>query len=95
MPVSGSQSRGSLSCAYGIEGINSISANLLLNGVAFYMTQRFGWSATENLLLAMGQGAFTVEINPDQTPATSAVDAALGLPVEVVLRRIEEEVGRG
>ena len=58
MSTSSGQSRLSLGCAYGIEGINSISSNLLLNGVAFYMAQRFGWSATENLLLAMGMGAF-------------------------------------
>ncbi|MFZ4696023.1 MAG: SIR2 family NAD-dependent protein deacylase [Verrucomicrobiia bacterium] len=48
--------------------------------------------AASLISMAMGQGAFTVEINPDQTPATSAVDAALGLPVEVALRKIEEEI---
>lgn len=44
--------------------------------------------------MALRQGAFAVEINPDQTPATAAVDVALGLPVEEALRRIEDEVGR-
>ncbi len=35
--------------------------------------------------LARAHGAFTVEINPDETPATSRVDIALRAPAEAVL----------
>lgn len=56
MSISVTKSRPTLAFAYSIEGLSSISANLLLNGVAFYMTQRFHWSATQNLLMAMMQG---------------------------------------
>jgi MFS family permease len=45
-----------LTCTYSIEVLNSISSNLLTNGVAFYTTQHFGWTTTQNLLLMMAQG---------------------------------------
>jgi NAD-dependent deacetylase len=45
--------------------------------------------------MAMQQGAYAVEINPEHTAATAAVDAAIGLPVEVALRRIEDALARG
>jgi MFS family permease len=48
--------RTSLACAYAIEGLNSVSANLLMNGIAFYTTQNLGWSTAQNLLLMMAQG---------------------------------------
>jgi NAD-dependent deacetylase len=42
---------------------------------------------------AAGHGAFTVEINPDATPATSAVDVALQGPAEIVLDELEQRLG--
>lgn len=44
---------------------------------------------------AAARGAFTVEINPDATPATPDVDLALAGPAEVVLAEVERalEVG--
>ena len=50
------QSRLPLASAYAIEALTSISVNFLMNGIAFYTTQRFGWSAMQNLLLMMAQG---------------------------------------
>jgi NAD-dependent deacetylase len=44
------------------------------------------------LELAMRPGAFTVEINPDITPATSMVDLALRGPAEIVLPQIHRAV---
>ena len=41
------------------------------------------------LLEAAARGAFTVEINPDATPATRGVDLALAGPAEEVLDRVE------
>jgi NAD-dependent deacetylase len=41
---------------------------------------------------AGARGAFTVEINPDATPATAAVDLALAGPAEVVLDSVEKEL---
>jgi NAD-dependent deacetylase len=41
------------------------------------------------LLEAAARGAFTVEINPDATPATGGVNLALAGPAEVVLDRLE------
>lgn len=42
----------------------------------------------------MERGAFVVEINPEPTPVSAAVDAAIPLPVELALRRIEEARAR-
>lgn len=55
-PETGHSNRLPLRCAYLIEVLTSISSNLLMNGVAFYTTQRFGWSTSQNLLLMMVQG---------------------------------------
>ncbi len=44
---------------------------------------------------AGARGAFTVEINPDATAATVAVDLALAGPAEVVLDRIESSILEG
>jgi len=41
------------------------------------------------LLEAAARGAFTVEVNPDATPATRGVDLALAGPAEEVLDRVE------
>ena len=38
---------------------------------------------------AAARGAFTVEINPDATPATATVDLALAGPAEAVLPRVD------
>jgi NAD-dependent deacetylase len=35
-------------------------------------------------------GAFTVEVNPDETPATPTVDVALRGPAETVLDRLDQ-----
>jgi NAD-dependent deacetylase len=43
---------------------------------------------------ARAQGAFTVEINPDATPASSSVDLALRDAAEDVLPQIEERLQR-
>lgn len=45
-----------LVCAYSIEALTAISVNLLMNGIAFYTTKRFGWNTSQNLLLMMAQG---------------------------------------
>lgn len=50
--------------------------------------------AASLISLAMEQGAFVVEINPELTPVSAAVDAAIPLPVDVALRRIEEARAR-
>lgn len=44
---------------------------------------------------AVRRGAFTVEINPDATPATSAVDVALRAPAEDVFDVIERRLVDG
>ena len=46
-----------LVCAYTIEVLTAISVNLLMNGISFYTTRRFGWNTSQNLLLMMTQGA--------------------------------------
>jgi NAD-dependent deacetylase len=46
------------------------------------------------LELAKRQGAFTVEINPDITPATATVDLALRGPAEAVLAEVEAALNR-
>ncbi len=45
---------------YSVQGIGSISANLMLVGIFFFTQQQFRWTLTQNLLLASGQGAFYV-----------------------------------
>ncbi len=45
-----------VTCAYLIEGLSSLSGCLLMIGIPFYTTQRFGWSSGQNLLLMMAQG---------------------------------------
>jgi NAD-dependent deacetylase len=38
-------------------------------------------------------GAFTVEVNPERTPASAAVDLAIGGPAEDVLLRVSAILG--
>lgn len=49
--------------------------------------------------LARSRGAFTIEVNPEATPASARVDLAIAGPAEVVLpeidRRMEVEAGGG
>ena len=47
------------------------------------------------VLEAADRGAFTVEINPDATPASASVDLVLAGPAETVLDRVERELGEG
>ena len=47
------------------------------------------------VLEAADRGAFTVEINPDATPASGSVDLVLAGPAETVLDRVERELGEG
>lgn len=48
-------------CANTIEALTSVSVNLLLNGVAFLMTARYGFTAEQNLWLMMTlAAAYTV-----------------------------------
>ncbi len=42
---------------------------------------------------AAARGAFTVEVNPDATPASGLVDLVLAGPAETVLDRVERELG--
>jgi NAD-dependent deacetylase len=51
-------------------------------------TSSLVYPAAGLLDVARGTGAFTVEINPDDTPATARVDATLRGPAEVVLDRL-------
>lgn len=44
------------------------------------------------VLEAAARGAFTVEINPDATPASGSVDLVLAGPAEVVLDRVEGQL---
>jgi NAD-dependent deacetylase len=44
---------------------------------------------------ARGHGAFTVEINPEETGASHVVDLALRLPAEVALAAIDQELRQG
>lgn len=41
---------------YGVEALTSVSANLLLGAIFFYMSHWHGWDMQRNFLLAMGQG---------------------------------------
>jgi hypothetical protein len=50
-------SQTSLASCSGIESLTSISTNLFMNGIAFYMSSQYHWSATQNLVLMMVQGA--------------------------------------
>lgn len=42
---------------------------------------------------AQRHGAFTVEINPDETPASGVVDLAIAAPAELVLPEVERLLG--
>ncbi len=42
---------------------------------------------------AAARGAFTVEINPEATPASGGVDLVLPAPAEDVLDRVERLLG--
>ena len=48
--------------------------------------------AASLVLEAGARGAFTVEINPDATPASRGIDLVLAGPAEVVLDRVEAEL---
>jgi NAD-dependent protein deacetylase/lipoamidase len=45
------------------------------------------------VLEAADRGAFTVEINPDATPASGSVDLVLAGPAETILNQVERELG--
>jgi MFS family permease len=52
-----STARNGLRLLYAIEAANAISAILLVVGLAFYTSHRFGWGALENFSVAASQGA--------------------------------------
>ncbi|MCC7518549.1 MAG: NAD-dependent deacylase [Verrucomicrobiae bacterium] len=50
--------------------------------------------AASLIRMAMDRGAYAVEINPEPTPATAAMDVAIRLPVEIALQRIEDAIAK-
>ena len=48
--------RSGLRLLYAVEAANALSAILLITGLAFYTTHRFGWGALENFALTASQG---------------------------------------
>ena len=52
-----STARNRLALLYAVEAANAVSAILLVVGLAFYTSHRFGWGARENFSVAASQGA--------------------------------------
>ena len=62
------------------------------------MGNRLGWClypAASFLYVAQAHGAYTVEINPDDTPATDTVDLVLRERAEVVFDQLEKLLTQG